>query len=83
MENQETNIDKMRRRIRGKAAKYVELLNNPVGKDLIAILEEEFCGVDLRGSTVEDTYYNLGSRDLVEYLKQLQRINEREKPDAS
>ena len=77
-EDKQTNVEKMQQRIRGKAAKYVELLNNPVGKDLIEILEEEFCGMDLRGSTVEDTYYNLGSRDLVEYLKQLQCINERD-----
>ncbi len=78
MSENNPNIVAMKKRIREKAAQFQELLNNPVGKNLMTILEEEFCKQDLRGATVEDTYYNLGGRDVVEYLKTLQRIHERE-----
>jgi hypothetical protein len=64
----------MERRIREKAAQFHELLNNPVGRQLITILTEEFDKLDLRGATVEETYYNLGCRDVVVYLQTLQRI---------
>lgn len=82
----EENIAALKKRIREKAAQFHELLNNPVGKQLVDILIEEFVNKDdLRGRTVEDTYYNLGARDVVVYLQQLQRTYaaiEREQSDA-
>lgn len=68
------NIAAMKKRLREKAAQFNELLNNPVGKNLVKILTEEFDKEDLRGATVEETYYNLGARDVVVYLQQLQRV---------
>ena len=77
-------IEEMKVRIRKKAAAFHELLNNPLGKELVAILEEEFYDKeDLRGDTVEETYYNLGARDVVAYLRTLQRIHKADKASES
>ena len=76
-EQQKRRIEAMKNRIRKKAATFGSFLNNPVGQELVNILEEEFYERDdLRGETVEDTYYNLGARDIVVYLRTLQRIND-------
>ena len=77
MTEQKPAIEAMKQRIREKAAQFHELLNNPVGKQLIEILEQEFDRDDLRGTTVEQTYYNLGARDVVKYLQTLQKVYER------
>lgn len=77
MTEQKPAIENMKRRIREKAATFHEFLSNPVGKELIQILKEEFDGADLRGATSDDTYYNLGSRDVVMFLETLGRIHDK------
>jgi hypothetical protein len=46
------------------------------GKELMRVLEETFEERRLRGDDPYDTYYNLGQRDLVQYLKQLRDMND-------
>jgi hypothetical protein len=48
-----------------------ECLRAPGGKALLKVMHEEFDRPDLRGATVEETYYNLGRRDALIYLEQL------------
>lgn len=77
MTEQKEAIAAMKKRIREKAAQFHEFMSNPVGKQLVAILKEEFDGEDLRGTTVENTYYNLGARDVVKYLETLTRVHDK------
>ena len=70
-------IAAMKKRIREKSAKFHEFLSNPVGKELIDIMIEEFDRDDLRGANAKETYYNLGARDVVVYLKTLGRIHDK------
>ena len=53
------------------------VLASPAGKQLMADLEASFCNVDLRGRSVEETYFNLGAREVVEKLKRIAQYNER------
>lgn len=81
MSNEDTAvIAALKRRIREKAAQFQEFMSNPVGRKLVQILNEEFDREDLRGATVEETYYNLGARDVVKYLETLSRVQT--DPDA-
>jgi hypothetical protein len=50
------------------------VFSNESGKQLLAVLEAKFAGGDLLGTTVEGTYFNLGSREVVVYLQQLMAI---------
>lgn len=61
-----------------KAAAVQQLLNNPVGQELIKILEDEFLRGELfAGADTHRTAYNLGARDVVVYLRQLADYGER------
>ena len=57
--------------LKQKAAAVKHVLDTHAGKELLQIMHEEFDRPDLRGATVEDTYYNLGRRDALIYLEQL------------
>jgi hypothetical protein len=70
------------RKIRVKAGVVADFMNSELGKKFIAALEESFYEGDMVGETPYDTYFNLGRRDVVEFLKSLQRINERDKDHA-
>ena len=48
-----------------------EVARTPAGKKFFALLEETFERKSLRGSGPYETYYNIGQRDLVEYLREL------------
>ena len=58
-------------RLRQKADAVRHVLTTPSGKELLQIMHDEFDMADLRGDSVEETYYNLGRRDAVIYLEQL------------
>jgi len=76
---------KAKSRTRANALKTVimRFMNSPIGRQVVRMLEEEFpSGV---GKDPYDTYYKLGSRDVIEYLNQLKRIgekNEEVQPEA-
>ncbi len=65
--------------VKAKAASVARFMNSPVGRQVIRMLEQEFPGG--KGKDPYDTYYRLGSREPLEYLKQLQRIDEIEDLD--
>lgn len=77
-DDQKQRVAAMRIRVQQKAAVVGAVLNTINGKKLMRILEEEFTDTeDLRGQTVYDTYHNLGARDVVVYLRTLQRIHDK------
>lgn len=47
------------------------------GQEVLTALDDAFNGVDLRGKSVEDTYYNLGARDVLMYINQMIEYNPR------
>jgi len=62
-------LAKERLRVKGRVVR--EALSTDSGQKLLQLLLEEFDGDDLRGGTVEDTYYRLGQRDVVVYMIRL------------
>lgn len=73
-----TTVEDIRRRIRHKGVDVVAFMNNPIGKSVIAALEETFYDGELFDENPYTTAYNLGRRDVVSYMKQLQRISKGE-----
>ena len=60
-------IDSLRR----KSAKVRQLFATDRGREVLKILADEFDNDELRGDSVEETYYNLGQRDVIVYIRQL------------
>jgi hypothetical protein len=71
-------IEILRARIRTKGAALVEFMNSAVGKGVIEALEDQFYDGDIFNPDPYVTARNCGQRDVVSYLKQLQRISERD-----
>jgi hypothetical protein len=57
--------------LKRKAGIVTKVLGTDDGKQLLQVMHDEFDMSDLRGDTVEETYYNLGRRDAIVYLEQL------------
>ena len=75
--NKAVKVEDIRRHIRHKGAAIVTFMNNPIGKAVIQALEDEFYHGELADTgNTNQTFYNLGRRDVVAYMKQLQRIAE-------
>lgn len=70
--------DEILKKLKKKAGAAARILNSPDGRVLMDALRTEFVHLDLRGKTTEDTYYNLGSRDVVKYLEQLVKFEEKQ-----
>ena len=68
-----TSVEDIRRRIRKKSAVLSEFMDSVIGKAVIQALEDEFYHGELFDPDPQVTAYNLGRRDVVVYLKQLQR----------
>lgn len=49
-------------------------LRSEGGRDLVAYLSERYRDGPLVGPTVEKTYMNLGRRDVVEHLREIQEF---------
>ena len=60
--------------IREMALLVQRVFRSEAGKQLMSLLEMRFSPGDLVGSSVEGTYFNLGSREVIEYLKQYMTI---------
>lgn len=54
-----------------KASIIFTVFGTEQGQKVLEILEDEFDGQDLRGGDPYETYYNLGARDVVTYIRQL------------
>ena len=74
-EKPKLTVEDAKERLRGKARKFSEFLNNPVGKQIVEFLEEEYYEGEMRGADPYQTYFNLGCREVIEYLHLLQRLN--------
>lgn len=70
-------IERVRGRLARKAAAMRLFLLSPVGQDIMAVLEEEFLNGPLFVADPYQTAFNLGGREVVVYLKQLQKIGDR------
>ncbi len=68
-----TGLEKVQARLAKKSASVQAFLRSDVGREVIRVLEDEFYNGELMADTPEKTAYNLGRRDVVMYLKQLQR----------
>jgi len=64
-------IDKIKARLAHKQSLVSGFMQSEAGKEIIRILEEEFYDGELLGGDSHETYYNLGRRDVVAYLRQL------------
>lgn len=73
-----SDLDHLKENLRKKAISVHSLLTSPEGKGLMKALEEEFDGVSLKADNPYETYYRLGQRDVVMYLKQLVSYVEKE-----
>lgn len=62
---------------RKKARKFEELFSSPLGMEVLTMLEAEFDIDELRAQSVENTYFNIGRRDVVVYINQLINYSER------
>lgn len=60
-----------------KAEAFKRTFLTQTGQEVMEALDAAFNGVDLRGKSVEDTYYNLGARDVLMYINQLIEYNPR------
>ena len=73
--------------VRNNAKVVGELMSSHVGQQLLKILDNTFCVGNMVGENPHLTYFNLGQRDVVEYLKQLGRISDQQlseiNPDAT
>jgi len=62
----------VKQRLAKKSARVAAFMNSELGKEVIDALEQEFYHGDLFNTDPYQTAYNLGRRDVVVYLKQLQ-----------
>ena len=72
---QPKNLDKVTKVISRKAANMSRFMNSPIGKSIVRILEQEFPGGI--GKNPYDTYRREGNREVLEYMKQLQRVHKK------
>lgn len=70
-------FEKVRVRLAAKAVSVRALLANPVGEDVLKILEDEFLTGELFVNDPYRTAFNLGGREVVAYLKRLATLGEK------
>ena len=68
-------MNKWRSAVRDKSEIVRSAANTPAGKKLLDLMEETFCNQSLRRDSPYDTYYALGQRDVVQYLRELGGIS--------
>lgn len=56
-----------------------DFFRSDAGKELIEDLHEAFDPDELRADSVEDTFFNLGARSVVRYIKSLRDDDKKEK----
>jgi hypothetical protein len=50
---------------------FQSVFKTPGGKEVLKALEDEFDAMDIRDDNPHNTYYKLGQRDVVVYIKQM------------
>ncbi len=64
-------IEKIKANLARKQILVSTFMRSEAGTEIIRVLEEEFYDGTLLGRDSHETYYNLGRRDVVSYLKQI------------
>jgi hypothetical protein len=77
------DVEQIRRRLRKKSALLVSFMNSEVGKAVVKALEDEFYHGNLFDPDPYVSAYNMGRRDVVVYLHQLQRYGENDNADGT
>lgn len=67
------SLTKIKSRLEKKARRIQRFMNLELGSDVVQALEDEFYDGELYSDDPIRTAYNLGRRDVVVYLKQLQK----------
>jgi len=70
------SLEQIKKSLARKSALIGHFMESEAGQELIRVLEEEFYDGELVGKDPHQTYYNLGRRDVVSYLKQLAKWRE-------
>lgn len=70
---QAENLEKIHKIAEAVSAPIKKVFSGPDGKAALAVLEREFNGEKLFDINPYQTAYNLGARDVVYYIKQLNR----------
>lgn len=65
-------LKRVKERLAKKSARIQVFMNSDLGREIIDALEQEFYHGELFNADANVTAYNLGRRDVVVYLKQLQ-----------
>ena len=63
--------------VKRKSRDFSALFSTPEGQRVLKCLDEEFNGAELRAKDPHNTYYNLGRRDVVTYIRQMIAYSER------
>ena len=63
----------LEKRLDERAKAVWSVFDSDSGQIALAVLKDMFDVDDLRGPTTEDTYYQLGQRDVIKYIEQLAR----------
>lgn len=71
------STDKAKEALLEKSAAFKQTFLTQSGQEVLDALDQAFDGVDLRGKDTHNTYYNLGARDVVAYIKQMIEYNPR------
>ena len=64
-------------KLKEKSRAIRSIFDNPAGRRVLEILSEQFDSDDLRGKTVEETYYKLGQRDALVFIRQMIKLTEK------
>lgn len=65
------NLEKVYEHIRKKAKVFYSVFKSSQGQEILKALEDEFDHSDIKSSDPHETYYRLGQRDVVVYIRQL------------
>lgn len=66
--------EQWKERLREKAEIVRSALNTDSGKALFGLMSQTFESGSLKGEDPHDTYYRLGQRDVVAYLRELSEV---------
>ena len=70
------NHETAKKELMRKAAKFNQLFTTPNGKEILDLLESEFEPVEIFHDNPHRTSYNAGRRDVVQYIKQMMRVDD-------
>ena len=69
------NLEEMQKRLHKKSELVKAFLVSEMGKEIMSMLEDEFYDCDMFDPDPHIAARNLGRRDVVYYLKQLERLD--------